>query len=300
MIDGGIADYNDTACIIGKGLWHVRFYAGNTKSYQMQLGHPSNLPFIYPNQGGNVTLDKCQWGEEPVDTNILINAAAAFNLRLFSCGIGGPSGRHSGSSSYGIVGEAGTVDASPDSLSCGTNYLPAAWKPITAFGFVYNSGPQHFNYYDDHSGSSFFPGENLWNFETQIGYVNSVNLWSAAAQDSLGNDRSRISYAFNYGTNDQFYLNNVQLYTTRGVASTRSNLLAPSSISVTASPFYWTNTFDENISVLITGGALQGVAVNGSRWAAGITNACVPVALQPSEWMAITNTTAPSVSWKPF
>jgi hypothetical protein len=300
VIDGGIADYNSTACMIGKGNWHIRFYAGNTKSYQMQLGHPSNLPIVYPNQGGNVTLDECVWGENPVDTNILINAQGVFTLRIFGCGIGGPSGWHSGSSSYGIVGEAAYIEASPDSLYCGTNYLPLAWKPITAYGFAYNSASQHFNYYDDHLGGLYVPGETLWNFDANIGFVNGAKLWSVGAQDGSGNDRSRISYTFNNGTNDQFYLNNVQLYTTRGVASTRSNLLAPISISISSSPFFWTNIFDENINVLITGGALQGVGVNGARWAAGVTNSCVPVQLQPGEWMAITNTAAPSVSWKPL
>jgi hypothetical protein len=300
VIDGGIADYNGTACMIGKGNWHIRFYAGNTKSYQMQLGHPSNLPIVYPNQGGNVTLDECVWGENPVDTNILINAQGVFTVRIYGCGIGGPSGWHSGASSYGIVGEAAYVEASPDSLYCGTNYLPLAWKPITAYGFAFNSGAQHFNYYDDHLGGPYVPGETLWNFDANIGFVNGANVWSVGAQDGSGNDRSRISYTFNYGTNDQFYLNNVQLYTTRCIASTCSNLLAPVSISIPGSPFFWTNASDGNINVLISGGALQGVAVNGARWAAAVTNSSVPVQLQRGEWMVITNTVAPIASWKPF
>jgi hypothetical protein len=89
------------------------------------------------------------------------------------------------------------------------------------------------------------------------------------------------------------------LYASNGIVSLSSNKLAVTTVSVSGSPFHFTNTFSKNIVVLLSRGELQGVGVNNSLWSAALTNGVVPVPLEINEWVSITNTVAPTMKWKP-
>jgi lysophospholipase L1-like esterase len=87
------------------------------------------------------------------------------------------------------------------------------------------------------------------------------------------------------------------VYPTNGVSSYASNLLAVTSIAVSGNPFLWTNTIGININVFVDGGTVTGIGLNGSFV---FTSAGKTIPLQPGEWITVTNSVAPTATWKPL
>jgi uncharacterized protein YjiK len=85
-----------------------------------------------------------------------------------------------------------------------------------------------------------------------------------------------------------------------GAVSRGSNSVRATAITVSTSPQHVTNLFGVNIFASLSGGAVQGVALNGFAWSRAFTNASLLVPLQPGEWLSVTQTTAPYLVWKPF
>ena len=90
------------------------------------------------------------------------------------------------------------------------------------------------------------------------------------------------------------------LTVTNGFASYSSNKVALASITVTASPFNWTNTLSKNV-VVYTYGITGSAAINGTTYTSSLTALdAAPAFLQPGEWVTVTYTVAPTMVWKPF
>ena len=90
---------------------------------------------------------------------------------------------------------------------------------------------------------------------------------------------------------------------TNGAVSFSRNLLAPVAISVTASPFNFTNSFaTNNIYVFVDGSGVTGsVALNGTTIFSALVGADATVPLQPGEYVTITYSIGtPVMKWKPF
>lgn len=87
---------------------------------------------------------------------------------------------------------------------------------------------------------------------------------------------------------------------TNGFVSYSSNLLASTSITVTASPFLWTNTLTKNVYVFVDGSAVTGtIGINGTSIFSSMGNSTVP--LQPREYVTVTYTVGtPTARFKPF
>jgi hypothetical protein len=92
-----------------------------------------------------------------------------------------------------------------------------------------------------------------------------------------------------------------QIYVTNGVASYASNQLASTSISVTASPFNWTNTLTKNVNVFLdANGATTAVNLNGAAIFGTLVSGDHTIPLQPGEWTTITYSVAtPIMVWHP-
>lgn len=88
---------------------------------------------------------------------------------------------------------------------------------------------------------------------------------------------------------------------TNGVLSLRSNLVAPTAITVGASPFSWTNTLGVNVYAFLDASAatISGVSLNGQQILGGITGGAT-LPLQNGEYFTITYTVAPTARWKPY
>ena len=84
-----------------------------------------------------------------------------------------------------------------------------------------------------------------------------------------------------------------------GVSSLLKNTLPAVAVSITSSPFFWTNTMPENVAVYING--MNGsVAYNGALLFGGVTNAPVTVMLQPNAYLSITNSGMATLNWHPL
>lgn len=136
---------------------------------------------------------------------------------------------------------------------------------------------------------------NLWSGPTTGSGVSAINAF--AASGAIGNQDNLSTQLVFTATAAGF---NVSPLTslTNGVASYASNLLSVFSITVSGSPFLWTNLLAKNVTIGLSGGVVQGVGINGTQWSQGSTNGFTLVPLQPREWMSITNTTVPSASGK--
>lgn len=141
----------------------------------------------------------------------------------------------------------------------------------------------------------------------------SGNRWSSAhfallfsgicAIEYINNsDNSENIMRFVTGDKNAYFYG--QNHITNGVASYASNQLAAATVSVTASPFSWTNTTTKNVFFLFDGDAAttSAIAVNGTTIfssATAIPNATVP--LQPGERVTVTYSAGtPTATWKPF
>lgn len=89
------------------------------------------------------------------------------------------------------------------------------------------------------------------------------------------------------------------IITTNGVASLKSNGAAPTSISVTASPFTFTAPAGVNIQVYIDGGTGTFIAKNGTTIFTSLLGGHT-VGLQAGETVSITYTVAPTMSYSFF
>ena len=95
---------------------------------------------------------------------------------------------------------------------------------------------------------------------------------------------------------------------TNGVVSNSRRLLAPVSISVTGSPFNWTNSSaggtggTNNVFVFIDGSGVTGsVGLNGTTIFSALVGADATVPLQPGEYVTVTYSIGtPVMTWKPF
>jgi hypothetical protein len=89
---------------------------------------------------------------------------------------------------------------------------------------------------------------------------------------------------------------------TNGVTSLSSNLLAPASITVSGSPFNWTNCFGKNVFVFLdlSGATNTSVKVNGAQIFGAATGTAV-IPLQPNEYTTVTYSSGmPAMTWKPL
>ena len=90
---------------------------------------------------------------------------------------------------------------------------------------------------------------------------------------------------------------------TNGFVSLSCNLLAPVAISVTGSPFNFTNSFStNNIYVFVDGSGVTGsVALNGTTIFSALVGADATIPLQPQEYVTVTYSVGtPVMKWKPF
>jgi hypothetical protein len=95
---------------------------------------------------------------------------------------------------------------------------------------------------------------------------------------------------------------------TSGISSASKNLLAPTAITVGASPFILTNNATSglpgtnNIFVFIDGAGVTGtVGVNGTTIYSALSGANATIPLQPNETVTVTYTIGtPVMKWKPF
>jgi len=83
-----------------------------------------------------------------------------------------------------------------------------------------------------------------------------------------------------------------------GLLSSRGNLSAPTSISVTASPFTYTDSDGFNEEVFIVGGTISLVKLNGTTIFTSAGNTSIMI--QPNETIQVTYTGAPTMFKKPF
>lgn len=98
------------------------------------------------------------------------------------------------------------------------------------------------------------------------------------------------------------------LTATNGVVSSSRNLLAPVAITVTASPFNFTNSAaggtggTNNVYVFVDGSGVTGsVAINGTTIFSALAGADATVPLQPGEYITVTYSIGtPVMKWKPF
>lgn len=116
------------------------------------------------------------------------------------------------------------------------------------------------------------------------------------AGDQANGDRVSLSVPDN--ASDALTLNSSALLRVTPLQTLQGNRAAPSSISVTASPFSWTNTQTYNQTVFIIGGTASAIAINGTTiyTVAGDVN----FILQTNEWTTVTYTVAPTMKSKPF
>ena len=89
---------------------------------------------------------------------------------------------------------------------------------------------------------------------------------------------------------------------TNGVASYRSNAIAPTSITAPLTTVNWTNTINVNIQVYIDNSGVTGTAIkkNGTQIFSSLVGD-VTLGLQPGEYMSLTYTLGtPVITWSPF
>jgi hypothetical protein len=92
------------------------------------------------------------------------------------------------------------------------------------------------------------------------------------------------------------------VYSTNGVVSLSSNLLAPASITVAGSPFNWTNAFNKDVFVFLdlSGATATSVKINGTQVLGAVTGTAT-IPLQPNEYTTVTYSTGtPVMTWKPL
>lgn len=81
--------------------------------------------------------------------------------------------------------------------------------------------------------------------------------------------------------------------------TTRSNRLPLTTITLTGSPFNWTNTTSGNVSVMASGATAYSASINGTSVFGSLAGS-VTIPLQTNEWTTITYTVAPATVWKPY
>ncbi len=84
---------------------------------------------------------------------------------------------------------------------------------------------------------------------------------------------------------------------TNGINSTLSNSVPAVVATVSGSPYHFTNSTGHILFANLSGGAVQGVALNGAFWCAAFTNSAAFVPLKAGEYLSITNTTVPKLAW---
>ncbi len=119
-----------------------------------------------------------------------------------------------------------------------------------------------------------------------------------------GKNLSLVPGAGNVGinqTNAAFPLDTTGVVAaTGGFHSTKSNLSGPTTISVGASPFSWTNTVADNLFVFVAGGTASEIDINGTALGLGLSlTGLETIPLQTNEIVTITYTIAPTMKWKP-
>lgn len=124
-----------------------------------------------------------------------------------------------------------------------------------------------------------------WDYNNIVPFFGPIGVFNNVS--SVGSPTNRFQFGY---FNTTISTNLITL---------QSNRLAPAIVTVSGSPFFWTNLVGFNILANVTGGAVQGVAVNGLAWSRAFTNASTFVPLQTNEWLTITNTTVPALFWKP-
>lgn len=115
-------------------------------------------------------------------------------------------------------------------------------------------------------------------------------------EDGSGNnrdliDRNTMTQVLTAGT----------ILSTNGIGSSFNNLAAPTTISVTASPFTFTAPAGFNIEVYIGGGIVTAISKNATVIATGLTlTGLTTIGVQPGETITVTYTSAPTMKYSSF
>lgn len=131
------------------------------------------------------------------------------------------------------------------------------------------------------------------------GVFTSGSLTAGSSASVITKYGSFITYANGLMTASNAVFTN--LWVSNGITSTARNGLAPISISPGASPFSYTSTATNNITVFISGGIVTAISINGTSIASGLTLTSVtPIVLQTNETLTVTYSSAPTMFYKPF
>lgn len=87
---------------------------------------------------------------------------------------------------------------------------------------------------------------------------------------------------------------------TNGIASSVWNTVVMTNIPVGSSPFSWTNTSPVNGYVLLGGGSVSGLSLNGTSLPSAFFTSPATLPLQPGQYISVTFTAAPTLYFKPF
>ena len=152
------------------------------------------------------------------------------------------------------------------------------------------------------------------NFNTALGSQAGLNISNGWYNIDIGNNGlASDNGIIRLGGNNQTdtYLagvvhapNNLMvggaLTISNGVATTISNTLPAVAVSISSSPYFWTNTTPVNLAVYLN--RLTGsVGYNGALLFGPVSNAPITIILQPNAFLSITNTVGTAVlNWHPL
>jgi hypothetical protein len=161
------------------------------------------------------------------------------------------------------------------------------------------SGCYIYSYVTNSGSATLFQNNNLLN--------SSAIIDSGSETKRLGNFDNTLQLLMPNVIGGNVYFNGI-LTATNGVTSFSRNLVAPVAISVTATPFNFTNSSaggtggTNNINVFVDGSGVTGsVGLNGTTIFSALVGADATVPLQPGEYVTITYSVGtPVMKWKPF
>lgn len=204
--------------------------------------------------------------------------------------------------SYSYFGSNVVINSSNGRLELGNG----TYAPILSAGGVFNSlvsmhrrdisSQNYFSF-----GSSSLTGAGV---QSDGGYYWSKDTDSDGGLGSGANRRARLESPADgtvlVGTN---LIVRGTITATNGVASYRSNSIAPTTITFPATTVNWTNPISTSIQLYIDNTGVTGTAIkkNGGTIGVPLIGSMVTIGLQPNEYFSVTYTAGTPVgSWSPF
>lgn len=233
------------------------------------------------------------------------------NATFDSCGKFALLGSNGGRGTYSHVSGLYSIGDSATSgtfVQCGQLYdfggSSGTTRHADTCNDLYNFGTLAGN------GTAITNSQNIFNYGYRTGEGGVINncsdLYFFGYVAGMNLTLTGITHAFIAGSggsvtnsNDWVAGNTTYNYVFPGTSfsTLANNGVAPSTISVTSSPFTWTNTSMGNRQVFIYGGTVSDVKVNGATVA---DSTGVQVVLQPNESVVVTYSVGPSMKWKLF